>query len=98
MIEIRRERPEDQAAVRQINDAAFEQGPEAALVDKLRGACDGYLAFVAVEDDMIVGQIVFTPVTIQAQSLCWSMRFNTRNTQCIPPFESHTPPSSPADL
>ncbi|MGD9009474.1 MAG: N-acetyltransferase [Desulfobacteraceae bacterium] len=64
MIEIRKERPEDQAAVRQINDAAFEQGPEAALVDKIRGTCDGYLAFVAVEDGIIVGHIVFTPVTI----------------------------------
>jgi len=64
MIEIRKEEPGDQDAVRLINLAAFENGPEAAIVDKLRASCKDYLAFVAVEDDRIVGHILFTPVTI----------------------------------
>lgn len=44
--------------------AAFENGPEAALVDELRVSCEDYLAFVAVEDGIVVGHILFTPVTV----------------------------------
>jgi len=68
MIEIRNEEPRDQDAVRQLNLTAFENGPEAAIVDKLRATCDNYLAFVAVEDGSIVGHILFTPVTLDDSS------------------------------
>ena len=63
MTEIRKEEPRDQESVRRVNMAAFENGPEAALVDKLRASCEAYLAFVAVEDGIVVGHILFTPVT-----------------------------------
>lgn len=64
MTEIRKERAGDRDAVRRVNMAAFENGPEAALVDKLRDSCEDYLAFVAVEDGVVVGHILFTPVTV----------------------------------
>lgn len=64
MIEIRKEEARDQEFVHHLNLAAFENGPEASIVDKLRASCENYLAFVAVEDGNIVGHILFTPVTV----------------------------------
>ena len=64
MLEIRQEEPQDQDAIHHLNLAAFENGPEAALVDALRVSCGEYLAFVAVEDGSVVGHILFTPVTL----------------------------------
>ena len=64
MIEIREEMAKDQAAVRRLNEVAFANGPEAALVDKLRDACENYVSFVAVEQGSVVGHILFTPVTL----------------------------------
>ena len=64
MAQIRKEEPKDRDSVRRVNMAAFENGPEAALVDRLRGSCEDYLAFVAVEDGTVVGHILFTPVTV----------------------------------
>lgn len=64
MIEIRKETPADYAAVRRLNEIAFENGPEAALVDKLRTVCDRYVAFVAVDDGEVVGHVLFTPATL----------------------------------
>jgi len=65
MIEIRNEEPKDQDAVHRLNLAAFDDGLEATVVDKLRTNCEDYLAFVAVEDDTVVGHILFTQVTIE---------------------------------
>jgi len=64
MIEIREEEPRDFAAVRRVNLAAFEDGAEARVVDKLRDSCESQLACVAVEDENVVGHIFFTPVTV----------------------------------
>lgn len=64
MTEIRKEKPGDQDSVRRLNMAAFDNGPEATIVDKLRASCEDYLAFVAVENEIVVGHILFTPVTI----------------------------------
>jgi len=69
MTQIRKEEPYDQAAVHHVNEIAFENGPEAALVDKLRISCEDYLAFVAVDQDAIVGHILFTPVTLDNSGL-----------------------------
>ncbi|WKD50711.1 GNAT family N-acetyltransferase [Microbulbifer spongiae] len=66
MIEIREEKPEDRDAIHRLNLAAFNKGPEAALVDRLRINCEEYIAFVAVENGTVVGHILFTPVTIDA--------------------------------
>ena len=64
MIDIRKEEPADREAVRRINEIAFEQGPEAAIVDKLRKSCKEYCSFVAVNQDTVIGHVLFTPVTI----------------------------------
>ena len=64
MIEIRKEESKDRDAVHHLNLAAFDNGPEAVLVDKLRTSCKEYLSFVAVADDSVVGHILFTPATV----------------------------------
>ena len=69
MSEIREEQPGDRESVRQVNLAAFDDVSEARVVDKLRAACDDYLAFVAVEDEKVVGHILFTPVTLDGHSV-----------------------------
>jgi putative acetyltransferase len=33
-------------------------------VDKLRVSCKDYLSFVAIEDGVVVGHILFTPITL----------------------------------
>jgi putative acetyltransferase len=61
---IRPERPDDIAAIRAINEAAFGESTEATIVDSLRKACPDVLSLVAVEDARIVGHILFSPVSI----------------------------------
>jgi putative acetyltransferase len=68
MIQIRREEPGDCEAVHQLYLSAFDKGPEAALVDRLRVSCQEYLAFVAVDDGEVVGHILFTPVTVDTSA------------------------------
>ena len=65
MIEIRDEQPGDADAIRAVNDAAFGQATEGAIVDALRNACDRLVSLVAVEGDAIVGHILFSPVEIR---------------------------------
>jgi putative acetyltransferase len=65
MIAIRRERAEDAAEVRHVNERAFAQPAEADLVEKLRQACTDALSLVAV-DGGVVGHILFTPVVVES--------------------------------
>jgi len=65
MIEIRKEEFKDHDAVHHLNLIAFDNGPEAGLVDKLRSSCKEYLSFVAVEDGSVIGHILFTPATVE---------------------------------
>jgi len=64
MITIRPEQPDDIAAVRAINEAAFGEPTEATIVDSLRSACPDVVSLVAVEDDKILGHIFFSPVVV----------------------------------
>jgi len=84
MTEIRKEEPRDQASVRGVNMAAFESGPEAALVDELRVSCEDYLAFVAVEDGIVVGHILFTPVTVDG---CEVVGMGLAPMAVLPPYQ-----------
>jgi putative acetyltransferase len=68
MISIRRERPADIAAIRAVNEAAFEESAEADIVDVLRDSCPDILSLVAETDGEIVGHILFSPVTIEDAS------------------------------
>lgn len=65
MIKIRKEEEGDRDAIHHLNSVAFDNGPEADLVDRLRASCKDYLSFVAVEDGSVVGHILFTPATIE---------------------------------
>jgi len=69
MINIREEIPADQDAIRKINELAFEHGPEATLVDRLRVSCERYVSFVAVDQGTVIGHILFTPVTLDGGSV-----------------------------
>jgi putative acetyltransferase len=63
-IKIREEIFQDIDAIRAINEKAFGQPQEANIVDKLRANCDGLLSLVALQDEEIIGHILFSSVTI----------------------------------
>ena len=62
---IRPERSADVAAVRTVNERAFGQPDEAALVDAVRARGERRISLVAVNGGRLVGHILFTPVTIR---------------------------------
>lgn len=64
-LKIRPESPDDATAVRAVNLAAFPSAAEADLVDALRDSLDEWLSFVAVQDERIVGHLLFTPVALE---------------------------------
>jgi putative acetyltransferase len=64
MIFIRKERPDDLAAIREINRLAFGQDVEGKIVDAIRDHGAVLLSLVAVIDDDVVGHILYSPVTI----------------------------------
>ncbi len=68
---IRPERPEDIAAVRAVNQAAFPAPAEAALVDRLRGL-PGVISLVADDGSEVIGHILFSPVTVEHASGDWT--------------------------
>jgi putative acetyltransferase len=67
MVSIRSETDADVAAIHQVNVAAFGRSGEADLVDALRAQGQIVVSLVAVQDELIVGHILFSPVVIQDQ-------------------------------
>jgi putative acetyltransferase len=65
MITIRHEKSSDIAAIHHVNEQAFNRPEEANLVDMLRAHGKVSLSLVAVEDDRIVGHILFSTVSIE---------------------------------
>jgi predicted N-acetyltransferase YhbS len=63
-IEIREERPDDIAAVRDLNRRAFGQDQEGNIVDALRANGAGLLSLVALVNDQVVGHIMYSPVSV----------------------------------
>jgi putative acetyltransferase len=61
---IRDERSEDAPAIRAVLEAAFPEVVEADLVDRLRATCQDRISLIAVEDNQVLGHILFTPVAI----------------------------------
>jgi len=57
---IRSEEPSHVTAVREIIEAAFARPAEADLVEQLRRDDDVAISLVAIEDDEIVGHVVFS--------------------------------------
>ena len=64
MIEIREERPDDVAAIRDVNKRAFGQDQEGNIVDALRSNGAALLSLVATVDKKIVGHIMYSPITV----------------------------------
>ena len=64
-VTIRPERPADIASIRAVNERAFGQPDEAALVDAVRARGERSISRVAVDGGRLVGHILFTPVTIR---------------------------------
>ncbi len=58
---IREEMSEDVRGVRAVEEAAFGRKGEAELVDLLRQRGAVTLSLVAVEDDEVVGHVLFSP-------------------------------------
>jgi putative acetyltransferase len=61
---VRAEEARDHARVRAINIGAFETPAEASLVDRLRREADPFVSLVAEVGGVVVGHILFTPVTV----------------------------------
>ena len=59
------ERPEDIPWIRAVNEPAFGQPDEAALVDAVRARGERSISLVAVDGQRLAGHILFTPVTIR---------------------------------
>ena len=66
MTVIRSETGAELAAIRAVNQAAFEGPVEAELVDQLRAARDLILSLVAVEDGQVIGHCGFSRLIVQA--------------------------------
>ena len=64
LIEIREERPDDHAAIRDVNRRAFGQDQEGNIVDGLRSNGAALLSLVAILNDRIVGHIMYSPAII----------------------------------
>ena len=67
MVTIRQEMPEDIASIRYVNEQAFGQKEEAALIDKLRNRDIVTLSLVASQEGQIVGHILFSPATVTSE-------------------------------
>jgi putative acetyltransferase len=64
LIEIREERPDDVAAVRDLNRRAFGQDQESNIVDELRANGAALLSLVATVNDRVVGHIMYSPLSV----------------------------------
>jgi len=73
---IREEKTGDEAAIHALTAAAFAPmpysgGTESAIIDALREAGDLVLSLVAESSGEIIGQITFSPVTIDGKHDSW---------------------------
>jgi putative acetyltransferase len=64
---IREEITEDHDAVRELNRLAFGGNDEADIVDRLRSAGIVIVSLVAIENDEIVGHILFSRLPIETE-------------------------------
>lgn len=61
---VREESPADAEAVENVLTAAFDTAAEASIVDTVRGAKEALFTLVAELDGLVVGHIMFSPVTL----------------------------------
>ena len=67
MIEIRPESPADYSAIHDLTATAFESSAEASLIDALREQATSIISLVAERDSLILGHILFSPVSVVGQ-------------------------------
>ena len=65
---IRLEKPEDQIGIRHINTEAFDTDAESNLIDALRKSGIPLISLVAEQNGELVGHILFSPVTLEADN------------------------------
>jgi len=63
---VRTEQPSDIAAIRIVNLDAFPSEAEANLVDDLRANGKATLSLVAVQNERVIGHILFSPVMLES--------------------------------
>jgi len=63
-MQIRNEDEKERAAVRELNIAAFGTPAKADLVDRLRRDATPLISLVAVDNEVVVGHIIFSPVLL----------------------------------
>jgi putative acetyltransferase len=68
---IRREEAPDAAAIRQVNEQAFGGSDEANAIEALRDRGALTLSLVAVQNEEIIGHLLFTPATIETADRAW---------------------------
>lgn len=68
MLLIRDEHPGDYDTIRKLNQLAFQGDQEARLVDDLRNDGAVVASLVAVEEDQIVGHVLFSDITIETEA------------------------------
>jgi predicted N-acetyltransferase YhbS len=73
---IRPERPDDEAAIRRVTEAAFtghphSEGTEPAIVDALRADGDLVLSLVAESDGEVVGHVAYSHATLSDGGEGW---------------------------
>jgi putative acetyltransferase len=61
---IRPETEPDRAAIRAVNQTAFETSAEADLVDALRAKAGYFISLIAEIDEKVVGHILFSAVSL----------------------------------
>lgn len=66
---IRTEIPGDRAAIRVVHVEAFPTAAEADLVEHLRADGDAVLSLVAIEEEQIVGHVMFSRMQAPQQTL-----------------------------
>lgn len=71
-ITIRDEAPQDLEAVYTVNEQAFGAEAEAELVNLLRSNGKAVISLVADANGMIVGHILFSPVTVEPPRANWN--------------------------
>ena len=64
-ITIRKEDPKDIRQIQEVNERAFGQPQEANIVESLRRNCKEILSLVAVNDDRVVGHVLFSPAELE---------------------------------
>ena len=66
---IRDESASDVKAIRHVVESAFGRTAEADLVDRLRADGDAVISLVAVDDDRVVGHVLFSKMVAQFPAL-----------------------------